>query len=145
MAGVERLTGSPNIREYTCTSATASFALNDLVKLDSSGTLVIATTGNILGIAKTKDPASLTTKVLVDVIYPDNSRFALRYKAAETAVSLGGEAATLTFTTTAITADDGGTTDVVIQEVDTREAVGTSGGLLIVTFKPAVLQAVTGF
>lgn len=146
MAGVERLTGSPNIREHYTASASPTFVIGDLVQLNANGLLAIAGATSILGIAKTTDPSSTTEPVLVDVIYPDNSRFSMTYKAAGTAATLNGEGASIDFSTGAIIIDEStGTLDVVIQELDSRDPTNTTSGRLIVTFKPAALQSVTGF
>ena len=145
MAGVKRISGSPNIRgDYTMASATPSVAQGDLVKLDGSGLVVIATAASILGIMRSADPSSTSTKVLIDVIVPDHSEFVIKYKASATAAALKTDYAGLTFTTTAITVDDTASGDVVIQDLDPRDAVGTSGGRLICRFIPSALQSVTG-
>jgi hypothetical protein len=140
MAGVTRLTGTPNVREYTMQSASPAVAVGDLVKLNE-GTLVIANAGYILGIMLDKDPSSTTTKVKVDTIVADDSTFGIKCGSTTAADSVGEEFA-ITFTTTALTAAEG-SGDLILTDNDGRDAVGTSGGRLIVRFKPGSLQAHT--
>ncbi len=145
MAGVERLTGSPNVKEYYKTSAGAAFVIGDLVKCDSAGTLVIASTGAILGIVKSADPLNVTTAVLVDVIRPDNSEFSVAFRSAggTPTLALNEQHGILTFTTNALSVDETGTGDVVIQGLDPRDTPATSSRL-IVSFMHAALQSTTG-
>lgn len=145
MAGIERLTGSPNIGAYYKTSAGAAFVIGDLVRLDAAGTLIIAATTSILGIVKSADPLNVTTAVLVDVIRPDNSEFSVAFRSTggTPTLALNGEHAQLTFSTGALEAAETGTGDVVIQRLDSRDTPATSSRL-IVCFMPAALQSVTG-
>jgi hypothetical protein len=142
MASVQRLTGTPVRKEYTCTNATATeFYRGDLVKLDGSGTLVVATSGSILGIAEENHPGSVTGKVTVDIIVPDGSLFAMTVSGS-TAVSDLGEIQTITFTAGAHTIADGSNDFIPVALID---AAGTSGGREAGMFKYSSLQAVTGF
>lgn len=141
MAGpVRRVTGNPNIREYTMYSATKSVAPGDLVKADANGLLVIATDGAVLGIMKSADPGSTTTKVLVDVIIADDSLFSICCNTTPT-VAMTGDAAAITFTTTALYAS-AGTGELVVQGIDPTSPVA-SGSRMLVRFIPAELQSST--
>lgn len=142
MASVVRVSGTPLIREYTCTNATATeFYAGDLVKLDASGTIVVATTGAILGIAMKGNPADATVKVPVDIITPDGSTFVMK-AAGTTAVSDLGEIQTVTFTAGAHTIADGSNDFIPIALYDAASTVtGREEGM----FKYSSLQAITGF
>ena len=142
MASVERISGTPNRKEYTCTNATSTeFYKGDLVKLDSSGTLVVATSGNILGIAEENHPGNQTSKVTVDIIVPDGSFFKMKVDGS-TAVSDLGEIQTVTFTAGAHTIADGSNDFIPLELIS---AAGTSGGFEAGMFKYSSLQSVTGF
>ncbi len=142
---VRRLTGKPNIFVYyqaSGGSANAWYA-GDLVKLDGNGALVIATSGNNLGIAQKTADGTTTTAIPVDVIMSDGSQFAMRLTSGTCAVSDKGEIADITYTAGAhVLASLAGTTDTVV--LDNLDAVGV-GNTEIVTFKAGALQGVTGF
>lgn len=141
MAGpVRRYSGSPNLREFTMASATPSVAQGDLVKVDTNGLLVIAVDGKVLGIMRSKDPSSTSTKVLVDVIEDDNSTFSICSNTTPT-VAMTGDAAAITFTTTALYAT-AGAGELVVQGIDPLSAVA-SGSRMLVKFIPSELQACT--
>jgi hypothetical protein len=144
MAGIKRISGSPNIQEFTMASATPAVVQGDLVKIDGNGLVALASTGVIGGIMKSKDPSSTTTKVLVDVILTDNSEFVIPYKASTTAQTIVGDYAAITFTSNTLSVDDSSDGDVIIQRLDPRDAVGTTSGRVIVRFKPASLQFQAG-
>lgn len=136
--GVQRITGNPNIRKYLCASATAAFVAGDLVKLDSSGTLVIATAGDLLGIAKADHPASTSVYVPVDILDP-NSDF-LVHAAGATATTDVGDILDILPTTTAVTTTTDSAHDVKVIGLWPGDAVGTSGGRYIVRFGPNSCQ-----
>jgi hypothetical protein len=141
MAGpVRRVTGNPNHREFTMYSATPSVAVGDLVKWDANGLIVIATDGVVGGIMRSKDPSSTTTNVIVDVIVDDDSLFSICSNTTPT-VALTGDAAAITFTTTALYAT-AGTGELVIQGLDPLTATA-SGSRILVKFLPSELQACT--
>jgi hypothetical protein len=138
-----RISGSPNMHSYTPTSATPAWKRGDIVKLDDAGTLIIATSGNNLGIAQADAPSTLLTECLVDVITPGGGEFLMVYNTT-TATSILGEAGTITYTKGAHTVAAGSAADVVIVGLDARDT-GTSGGHIIVTFRATGLQANEGF
>jgi hypothetical protein len=138
---VKRITGKPVILPYTCTNATATeFYKGDLVKLDASGKIVVATSGSILGIAMADNPADATKTVDVDIITPNGDLFEMK-KATANAVSDNGEIHTVTFTAGAHTVADGSNDFIALKEVG---VVGTDY-FLQGMFKYSSLQAVTGF
>lgn len=136
--GVKRLTGKPCVREYLCASASPAFVAGDLVKLDSSGTLVIATAGTILGIAKRKHPSSTSIKVPVDIISPEGEF--LIHAASTTATTDVGDILDILPTTTAVTTTTDSQHDVVVKALWPGDAVGTSGGRYIVSFSAGSCQ-----
>ena len=139
MAGpVRRVTGNPNHREFTMYSATPSVAPGDLVKVDANGLLVIASDGSVLGIMKSKDPSSTTTKVLVDVIIADDSLFSICCNTTPT-VAMTADAAVITFTTTALYAT-AGTGELIVQGIDPQSPAAL-GSRMLVRFLPAELQS----
>jgi hypothetical protein len=138
---VKRITGKPVLLPYLCTNANAAeFKKGDLVKLDGSGTLVVATSGAILGIAQSDNPASATTYIDVDIITPNGDLFEMK-KATANAVSDHGEIHTVTFTAGAHTVADGSNDFIPLHCVGT---VGTDY-FLQGMFKYSTLQSVTGF
>jgi hypothetical protein len=138
---VKRITGKPVVLPYKCTNATATeFYAGDLVKLDGSGTIVVATTGAILGIALSGNPADATIEIDVDIITPNGDLFEMK-KATANAVSDKGEIHTITFTAAAHTVADGSNDFIPLKTVG---VVGTDY-FLQGMFKYSSLQAVTGF
>ena len=138
---VRRITGKPVILPYLCTNATATeFYAGDLVQLDGNGTIVVATTGHILGIACIGNPASATTTVDVDIITPNGDLFEMK-KATVNSASDKGEIHTITFTASAHTVADGSNDFIALKTVG---VIGTDY-FLQGMFKYSSLQAVTGF
>lgn len=141
---VERTSGNPFIRNYkqaTGGSANEWYA-GDLVKLEQTyGGLVIATTGHILGIALKTAPGNATDNIPVDILTGDNSEFTIKSNTT-TALTMHGQANDITFTAGAhvATANTTSGVDCVTVGIDARQAVGTSGGKLIVTFLPGALE-----
>ncbi len=148
VCSVYRRSGSPNVHNYKNAAASAAtYGAGDLVKLDSSGLLVIGTTGaaGIFGIALDDSPADVTTDVPVDVITSDGSQFSLKYNGT-TAVTCRGENLNVTFTVGGTTStghvvDAGSGVDFTCIDLDGDAAVG---GRLLCTPVPAALQAQIG-
>ena len=142
---VSRVTGVPNIHYFQEASGGSAnaFYVGDLVKIDASGELVIATAGVILGIAEKVATGTASTEIPVDVISADEE-FVAKYKASATAEALAQDIADFTFTvssTAGHTLDESGaTTDVRIVDHDPRDKWTTSGGRLIVRFLDSALQ-----
>jgi hypothetical protein len=111
--------------------ATQTFDAGDLVKIDTSGYLVVATAGVISGIAR--QDASGTTgaarewePICADAVY------SAKYKASATSQSLVGDCLDFTFTIGGHTLDESGaTTDVYCVGMDPRDGALTSGRLLV--------------
>jgi len=137
---VKRITGQPTILKYLCTNEDATeFSQGDLVKLDASGTLVVATSGNILGIAQSDNPADDDVYVDVDIITPNGDLFEMVCSGTAATTDLG-EIQTVTFTAGAHTIADG-SNDFIPLKVVTSGSGGIEQGM----FKYSSLQAVTGF
>lgn len=137
--GVQRITGNPNIRKYLCASATPAFVAGDLVTINASGLLVIATAGDILGIAKANHPASTSVYVPVDIIDPVSDF--LVHAAGATATTDVGDILDILPTTTAVTTTADSVHDVCVNALWPGDAVGTSGGRYIVKFSPGSITA----
>ena len=134
----KRVKGSPNIHYYQeAAAATANmFQRGDLVKLDTSGELVLATAGAILGIVGSAATSTDSTYHPVDVLMGDE--FSIPWTAEATTETLLNDIADVTFTTGAQVLTGGGTTDCVV--VDFDDDVGTSGGRVIARVIPAAQQ-----
>jgi len=148
MASCERISGTPNIHKYLCTNASATeFYAGDLVRLDGSGTLVIAADGGatatagILGIAMEGNPASATTYIPVDIITGDSSMFMMH--STETAASTQlGEMHAITFTAGAHTLTSGSGPFIALDYLD---AIGTTTPRIVGKFADIDLQAEVGW
>ena len=148
ISSVERISGNPLIRNFRQATGGAAndFYAGDLVKFDlSTGGIIISTAGHTLGIAKKNAPGNVTTDVPVDVITNDSSEFAIKCNTTTTA-AMKGQHGDITFTLGGsgstghtVTANTTSGSDVLILDVDPRQAVGTSGGKLIVNFLPPAL------
>jgi hypothetical protein len=134
---------APQIVEIESDAATAAFYLGDLVKC-SSGELVIATTGAILGIAKKASVTGNDQKIPVELINPQEI-YVIKYYTT-TAETLIGESRAITFTVDAhvVAADSGspGALDVYIVGLHPDDAEGTDGGRLLVRFEGTILEGV---
>jgi len=109
-----------------------TYKAGDLVKF-SAGYVVIATSNAISGIAR-KDWSVSAADTEVELIDP-NGIYSVRLGTATThAQTLVGTIMDFTFTAGAHVLADG-TTDVYVVGTDPRDAVGTSGGRLLVRFK----------
>ena len=136
-----RKTGNPNIHEYQCRAGASAneFQPGDLVRLDSSGELILAAAGHILGICDKAASTTDSTLIPVDVLgHDDEISIPCNTTTAEN--TLGGKG-TLTVTTGAqtVTSDVSSGTDFWIIDFDTVDAVGADGGRLICKVLPAAL------
>lgn len=143
---VERLSGTPNVHLYTDTSGTGAYNKGDLVRIDTSGTLVIATdvdatnAQGILGIAMADAPGDTTTKTPVDVITSDGSTFVMK-STDTTSAAYNGCYHAITFTKGAHTVAAGAGHFV---QIGLYDAAGATKARIIGTFAPSVLQAEIG-
>jgi len=139
LPSAQRKIGLPNINEYEEASASSAndWYAGDLVRLDSSGELVIATAGHILGIALKAASGTASTKIPVDVL-TDQDQVSVVCNTT-TAESDLGATFDFTFTAGAHVATAGGTTDSYCVAHDSINAVGTDGGRLIVRMLPGAL------
>lgn len=137
--GVYRISGPPNIHNYTSAAAANAFYAGDLVGL-TSGVLVIGAAANVLGIALKTCTGTATDIIPVDVIAPDDSDFIMKY-VTTTAVTLKGNGHNVTFTAGAqvVNATDDANNVVSVIDLDARDATGTSGGRLIVHFPASAI------
>jgi len=134
--------GNPQIVEHQEAAAGSAndFYKGDLVKL-TSGELVIATAGAILGIALKAATGTASTAIPVLVVNPIDI-YVAKYKASATAESLKGSVIDFVFTAGAHTLDDSGaTTDAVVYDLDPRDAEGDSGGRLLFKFQSTACQS----
>lgn len=137
MASVESYTGmTGNVLGCLEGTTSGSYAIADLVKTDTDGRCVISTGGKILGIARRGYTGVAATAMEVELINP-NEIYVMRYKASATAQTLVGKVADLVYTAGAHTVDDASTTykEVEIVGLHPSDAIGTSGGRLLVRFK----------
>ncbi len=143
---VERVTGSPNIHFYpeATTGSALDFYANDLVKLDSTGGVIIATSGSMLGIVQRNAPGD-GSEIEVDVLDGTEEVSGI-YKASSTAQTLVSDIVDFTFTVSATAGhtldESGATTDAIVIDHDTRDEWGTTSGRLTVRIFPTALQTV---
>jgi len=120
------------VQEASAGSANDFYA-QDLVK-STSGELVIATAGVILGIARSPATGTASTVIPVELINL-NDVYVANYKASATTEALIGDVVDFVFTVGAHTLDESSaTTDAYVVGLDPRDAVGTSGGRLLFRF-----------
>jgi len=121
-----------------------TFVAGDLVYLNS-GAVTLATTSQetqLFGVAL-KAGTNVTTgnaNIPVCVIAPETLFIA--QLDTTTAVAYAGEDYGLNYTSGSMSVDLGDTssTSVRIEKLDTRDAVGTSGGRVVIRFQPATMQ-----
>jgi hypothetical protein len=145
MASVELFDGlHPHTLNFQEGASPAGFLIGDLVKLDTSGQVVLATAGKVLGIAQKSYTGTQATLIPVDVIDFDDFYVMSVAAASVTAQADVGQEANVTFTAGAQTiaaADDG--LECIIFGIDPRFAVGTTGaagGKYIVRFNAQTLE-----
>jgi hypothetical protein len=137
MASVSWQSGpSPQVVPAVEGAGTQTFKAGDLVKF-SSGTVIVATAGAVDGIAR-RDATGTTNSVTEIELINLDSVYVCKYKASATSQALVGALLDFTFTDGAHTLDESGaTTDVYCVALDSRDAVTTSGGRLMVKFMAA--------
>jgi hypothetical protein len=144
LASVELKSGNPQvvqIQEAAAGSANDFYA-GDLVKTNTDGELVIATAGAIMGIARRAATGTASTEIPVELISADNL-YVAKYKASATTEALVGDVVDFTFTAGAHTLDESAaSTDADVVGLDPRDALGTSGGRLVIRFDPNAITMV---
>jgi len=142
MASVERVDGGePQVLTFPEHATDGSFEVGDLVKIATNGKVQIATAGAISGIARTKYTGTENSDIDVELI-DLNGIYSARYKASATAQSLAGDCLDFTFTAGAHTLDESSAdTDVYCVGLDPRDALGTSGGRLLIRFLYSLFTA----
>jgi len=142
MASVELYSETvPQVLTFPEHATSGSFSAGDLVKIATNGKVQIATDGVITGIARRGYSGTENTVQEVELIDP-NAIYSARYKASATAQSLAGDCLDFTFTVGGHTLNEtSATTDVYCVGLDPRDAVGTSGGRLLVRFFGTLLTA----
>lgn len=140
MASVEALYGfAYGPLPITEGAGAQAFKKGDLIKF-SSGTAVIATSAAIDGIAA-KDATGTTGSAISYYPIKFDELYVVKYSTT-TAVALVGTLCDFDdLTVGAHTVTTGGTTDTYCVALDPRDAVGATGGRLIVKFMPAATLA----
>lgn len=125
-------------------ATSGSFVKGDPVDLAGGKVAYITADSKIFGIALADYSGTEDTLVPVERIFPDVDY--VMVCDTTTAVAYVGEDYGLNIAAGATTVNVGetSTVSVVVQGLDPRDAVGTDGGRLIVRFKPAVIQGLTG-
>jgi len=145
MASVQRydpIPGAGAILNCQEGATAGSFKQGDLVKVDSSGQVVIATAGYIFGIAGKDATGTQATVIPVELIDP--TAIYVARSGTTTAQADVGELFDFTFTAGAHTlVEAGATTDVYVVGLHSGDAVGTSGGRLLVRFLGALFTSQT--
>jgi hypothetical protein len=139
---VQRKDRNPNIHYYQEAAAGAAnaFYLGDLVQVDGSGELVIASSTNILGIAQKTATGTASTEIPVDVL-SSKDEVSVPYKASATAEGLALDTVDFDFTPGAQVVDEsGGSVDAVIIDHDEHDPWTTVSGRLIVRILSSALQ-----
>ena len=139
MASIEMVYGNPWVVKGI-EAASQSFKAGDPLTT-SGGKWAIASAGTIKGIARGDASTVTDTALEVELINP-NAVYSARYKASATAQALDGVVLDFDFTGTKgdLRLDESGaTTDVYCVGFDSRDAVTTSGGRLLVRFLGALL------
>jgi hypothetical protein len=145
MANVwEKVSGSQYIIDaHEKASQTGLWVVGEMVNIDSTGRVVIAAAGAITGMALTAPSGTVDTTIRIDCVFPDQV-WAQKY-GTTTANTLEGLKKDITFTTgSQAVASTANAADVVIQKVDSRDALGTSAGRVLVRFVPASCAMITG-
>lgn len=142
MASVELYSETvPQVLSYPEDTTSGSFSAGDLVFIHTNGKIRIATAGVIAGIARSGYTGDADTLHEVELIDP-HAVYSARYKASATAQTLVGDCLDFTFTVGAHTLNESSaTTDVYCVGLDPRDALGTSGGRLLIRFYGTLLTA----
>ncbi len=141
MASVLYYSGpAPQVIDYQEGATSGSFAKGDLVKTDSSGQVVLADAGNILGVALKGFTGTQGSVIPVAVLNFD-AWYVMAYSTA-TAQALVGSTLDITFSYGAQVVGTGTTTkEVEIIALHPGDAVTTSGGRLIIRFNRTTILA----
>lgn len=131
---IERYTPGNPVVVRALEGSTQTYLAGDPVRL-SAGYVIVATAGNISGIAK-KDWALSESECEVELIDP-NAVYSVRCGTLTHAQTLVGTIADFIFTTPGEMTLEAGTTDVYIVGLDPRDAIGTTYGRVLVRFKVA--------
>jgi hypothetical protein len=138
MASVEWVAGAPPLVVHALEDASAgSFGAGDLVKMNSTGKVMIATAGLIFGIAKANANGSANYVHEIELINAD-SIYSTRYN-GNTAQAVVGDHLDFTFTTAANGGHVAsiGNNDAYCVDLDSRDALGTANGRILIRFKSA--------
>jgi hypothetical protein len=120
-------------------AGTQTFKVGDLVVSDSAGQMVVATAGNIFGIARDDATGTQATKLRVEMINGIDLYSVPIGSATATAQTNVGAAGDIVFTAGAQYIDiDTTTSEVSVVGFD--DALGTTGGRLIVRFNMGNLE-----
>lgn len=118
-------------------AGTQTFKRGDLLKFDASGQVVIATAGVMHAIALADASGTQATLLEIELLDP-TAVYIAYYKSSATAQALVGDTLDFTFTAGAHTLDEGSGASTDTYCVGLYDAVGTTGGRLMVRF-PAAL------
>ena len=133
MASVVAYTGLQlqpvEIQEAAASSANDWYA-GDLVKNDTSGELVIATAGVILGVAKKAASGTASTLITVELLNI-NEIYVVKHTTSITGETMIGDCLDFTFTAGAHVVAVGGTTDVYCVGLHPDDGALISGRLLV--------------
>jgi len=143
MASVEYVSGPRGeILIYQEGATPASFAKGDLVRTDTAGQVVMATAGNILGIACKGYTSTQGTRIPVELVTPA-AIYRIASQAGGTALAQVGLLADVVFGAGAHTVDETSpsTNELDIVGIDPQDAIGTEGGKLLVRFRFKVIEA----
>jgi len=142
VASIDRYTpGNPVvIKGLEGASQTSTFLAGDPVKF-SAGYVVVATEGDMNGIARRNPTGTQSSTIEVELIDP-NAVYSVRLSTGTThAQALVGTNVDFQFTTPGAMCMEDGTTDAYVVGLDERDAVGTSGGRLLIRFHYGTLEA----
>lgn len=136
---------APKVYNYPEHATHGSFAVGDLVKLDTNGKLQVAASDQALfGVAK--KGYSGTEGTLIPVMVLDsNAEFVMQADTTTTIANEGVDYGLNIGTPGSMSVDVGDetTTSVVVQRLDERDGP-KANGRVVVKFKPGVIQGYTG-
>lgn len=141
MASVTSYTGmTGKVLAFQEGGTPGSFAAGDLVKTDSSGQVVLATAGKILGIARRGYTGTQASTIEVELIDP-NEIYVIAHQASATAQTMVGNEYDIDYTYGAqnVDTDNSSYDEIQVVGLHPGDAVTTSGGRLLVRFQLANL------
>lgn len=141
MASIERYTpGNPVVVIGEEGGTTQTFKAGDPVKF-SAGYVVVATEGVMNGLARRKASGTQSTNIEVELFDP-NAVYSARLSTSVThAQTLVGTNVDFQFTTPGSMVLEDGTCDAYIVALDPRDAIGTSGGRVLIRFHYGTFEA----